>query len=75
MGKADSSKRPATKAIEPTRFYTFAEAAECLQISTRWLFTLRDRGLTTTEVGSRIWIEGSDLIEFLRKYKTRAGER
>ena len=75
MGKAHSRKRTPAKAIESTRFYQLHEVCDALGVSIQWLRDRRREGLPAVELKGRVWIEGSDLIEYLRKHKRRAGQQ
>lgn len=63
--------RPPTKAIEPDRYYTYHEIAECLRVSIDWIRQRRSEGLPRVELAGRVWIHGRDMVEFLKSRKVQ----
>lgn len=59
-------------AIDPDRYYSLRDAAQCLQVSQPWLRERRREGLASIEIRGRIWLAGSDIIEFLDQHRTVA---
>lgn len=65
-------RSPAPIAIDPDRYYSLRDAAQCLQVSLPWLRDRRREGLAAIEIRGRIWLAGSDIIEFLNQHRTTA---
>ena len=59
-----------TTAIDPDRYYSLRDAAQCLQVSQPWLRERRREGLAAIVVRGRVWLAGSDIIEFLNRHRT-----
>jgi hypothetical protein len=56
--------------IDPAKFYTRKHFLEVAGLTTNQLYKARDLGvvLTTTDIGTRMYLEGKDGIEFIKAY-------
>jgi hypothetical protein len=59
-----------TTTIDPNRYYSLRDAAQCLQVSQPWLRERRREGMAAIEVRGRVWLSGRDIIEFLDSHRT-----
>lgn len=61
-----------TQPINRTQLYTYGEVCELLNVSTYWIRQRRKEGLPAVEVGNRVWIDGGELVAFMKSRKENA---
>lgn len=58
-----------TQPINHNQLYTYGEVCELLDVSYHWILARRKEGLSIVQVGQRVWILGSDLLEFMLSHR------
>jgi len=58
-----------TQPINRDQLYTYAEVRKLLGVSENWIYCRRKEGLPVIHVAGRVWIEGADLLNFMRSRK------
>lgn len=55
-----------TQPINRNQLYTYGEVCELLNVSAHWIRTQRRAGLPIVQVGNRVWIDGGDLVAYMK---------
>lgn len=55
-----------TQPINHSQLYTYDEVCDLLDVSYHWILARRKEGLPAVQIGQRVWIDGGELVAFMK---------